>query len=351
VPCSVVDLFCGVGGLTKGLELANLNVIAGVDINETCRFAYEANNRARFIAGDVTNIAIEEIEQLYPERDIRALVGCAPCQPFSKYTQRYRKEGHRDDKWRLLYSFANLVQAIQPQIVSMENVPELINEQVFRDFIFMLERENYHCSWQIAYCPDYGVPQKRKRLVLLASLLGDIQLIPPVYNEDNYLTVRDAIGNLPALINGEISQADPMHRVVRMSEKNMQRIRQSVPGGTWRDWDEHLKLKCHKKDSGKSYGAVYGRMHWDEPSPTITTQFYGYGNGRFGHPDQDRAISYREGAILQSFPPDYQFIPDDEEGFSLRDLGIHIGNAVPVELGHAIGLSINQHLIDMGVDE
>ena len=350
MPCSVVDLFCGVGGLTKGLELANLNVIAGVDINETCRFAYEANNQARFIAGDVTNVAIEEIEQLYPEGDIRALVGCAPCQPFSKYTQRYRKEGHRDDKWRLLYSFADLVQAIQPQIVSMENVPELINEQVFRDFIFMLERENYHCSWQIAYCPDYGVPQKRKRLVLLASLLGDIQLIPPVYNEDNYPTVRDAIGNLPALINGEINQADSMHRVVRMSEKNMQRIRQSVPGGTWRDWDEHLKLKCHKKDSGKSYGAVYGRMCWDEPSPTITTQFYGYGNGRFGHPDQDRAISYREGAILQSFPPDYQFIPDDEGGFSLRDLGIHIGNAVPVELGRAIGLSINQHLIDMEVD-
>ncbi|MEG0835922.1 MAG: DNA cytosine methyltransferase [Christensenellaceae bacterium] len=349
MPCSVVDLFCGVGGLTKGLELANLNVIAGVDINETCRFAYEANNQARFISGDVTNIAVEEIEQLYPEGDIRVLVGCAPCQPFSKYTQRYRKEGHRDDKWRLLYSFSDLIQAIHPQIVSMENVPELINEQVFQDFISALQRENYYCSWQIVYCPDYGVPQKRKRLVLLASLLGAIQLIPPVYNENNYLTVRDAIGNLPALINGEINQADPMHRVVRMSEKNMQRIRQSVPGGTWRDWDEHLKLKCHKKDSGKSYGAVYGRMSWDEPSPTITTQFYGYGNGRFGHPDQDRAISYREGAILQSFPPDYQFIPDDKEGFSLRDLGIHIGNAVPVELGHAIGLSINQHLIEMGV--
>lgn len=345
-----MDLFCGVGGLTKGLELAGLNVVAGIDINETCRFAYEANNQSRFVEGDITTLDAESIEEMYGENDIKILVGCAPCQPFSKYTQRYRKEGHKDDKWRLLYSFANIIREVHPHIVSMENVPELINEEVFRDFVSALEEEQYHCSWQIVFCPEYGVPQKRKRLVLLASRFGDIQLIPAIYDENTYLTVRDAIGNLPALTNGEISQTDPMHRVVRMSEKNLARIRQSIPGGTWRDWDEELKLECHKKDTGKSYGAVYGRMNWDEPSPTITTQFYGYGNGRFGHPEQDRAISYREGAILQSFPPDYQFIPEDESEFSLRDLGIHIGNAVPVELGRAIGLSINQHLGAMEVE-
>lgn len=351
MPISVVDLFCGIGGLTKGLELANLNVVAGIDINETCRFAYEANNRSRFIAGDITNLDIENIERLYGAEDIKILVGCAPCQPFSKYTQRYRKEGHKDDKWRLLYSFASIIEQIHPHIISMENVPELINEEVFQDFVSTLEKEQYHCCWQIVFCPDYGVPQKRKRLVLLASHIGDIQLIPPLYNEDNYLTVRDVIADLPPLNNGEISQVDSMHRVVRMSKKNIARIRQSIPGGTWRDWDENLKLDCHKKETGKGYGAVYGRMSWYEPSPTITTQFYGYGNGRFGHPEQDRAISYREGAILQSFPPDYQFIPDDENGFSLRDLGIHIGNAVPVELGRAIGLSIHQHLEKMGVEQ
>jgi DNA-methyltransferase (dcm) len=350
MPSSVVDLFCGVGGLTKGLELANLNVVAGIDINETCQFAYEMNNNSRFIADDITNIDVEEIAQLYPEDDIKILVGCAPCQPFSKYTQRYRKNGHQDDKWRLLYSFANMIHEIQPHIVSMENVPELINEEVFEDFVTALRNEHYYCSWQIAYCPDYGVPQKRKRLVLLASRLGEITLIPPQYDKDTYLTVRDAIGNLPELVNGEINQVDSMHRVVRMSEKNLARIQQSVPGGTWRDWDEELKLNCHKKETGKGYGAVYGRMSWDAPSPTITTQFYGYGNGRFGHPEQDRAISYREGAILQSFPSDYQFIPQDDQNFSLRDLGIHIGNAVPVELGRAIGLSINQHLRDMEVE-
>ena len=134
-----------------------------------------------------------------------------------------------------------------------------------------------------------------------------------------------------------------------MSAINLKRIRQSVPGGTWRDWDDKLKLKCHKKDSGKTYGSVYGRMRWDEPSPTITTQFYGYGNGRFGHPEQDRALSLREGAILQSFPNDYVFV-DNEHQFKLRDIGIHIGNAVPVELGRAIGLSIKEHLKEFDKD-
>ena len=350
MPSAIIDLFCGVGGLTKGLELADLNVIAGIDINETCRFAYERNNQANFITADITNISIEEIDNLYPADTIKIMVGCAPCQPFSKYTQRYRKEGHTDDKWRLLYSFLNIVQHIQPQVVSMENVPELRNESVFQDFVTSLETLGYAVHWQIAYCPDYGVPQKRKRLVLLASLLGEIQLIPPLFNENNYLTVRDAIGDLPPIASGQISEVDIMHRATRLSEINLERIQHSIQGGTWKDWDERLKLKCHKKASGKSYGAVYGRMRWDQPSPTITTQFYGYGNGRFGHPEQDRAISYREGAILQSFPPDYEFIPNNGEIFSLRDLGIHIGNAVPVELGHAIGVSIRQHLNEQGVD-
>jgi len=347
MPCSVVDLFCGVGGLTKGLELANLNVLAGIDIDETCRYAYEANNNSQFILGDVTAIDVDDIRMLYPDGDIKILVGCAPCQPFSKYTQRYRKEGHKDNKWRLLYSFSNLIRNIHPHIISMENVPELIKEEVFEDFLSVLREENYHFSWQIVYCPDYGVPQKRKRLVLLASILGEINLMPPIYNENNYRTVRYAIGNLPYLIDGEIHPIDPVHRSTKLNDINKRRIRSSVPGGTWKDWNDDIKLKCHKKSSGKGYGAVYGRMSWDEPSPTITTQFYGYGNGRFGHPEQDRAISYREGAILQSFPPDYAFLPEKQELFSLKALGVHIGNAVPVELGRAIGLTILQHLRDM----
>lgn len=222
-------------------------------------------------------------------------------------------------------------------------MPNLINEEVFNDFVNTLEELNYFVDYRVVYCPDYGVPQHRKRLVLLASRLGEINLIPPMYEKNNYLTVRDAIGHLQPIAAGEVCKEDLLHRSSSLSNINVRRIRQSVPGGTWRDWDDDLKLNCHKKKSGHTFPSVYGRMEWNKPSPTITTQFYGYGNGRFGHPEQNRAISLREGAILQSFPDDYIFI-DDEHPARKRELGTHIGNAVPVELGRAIGISIQRHL-------
>ena len=349
MPCVAVDLFCGIGGLTKGLELSGVTVIAGIDVDATCAFAYEENNNSQFICQDVTNVIAEDIMPLYPENSIRALVGCAPCQPFSKYSQRYRKDGQVDDKWRLLYSFARIIQETTPHIVSMENVPELSAKTVFHDFLNVLLELGYNIDWNVVYCPEYGVPQNRKRLVLLASRLGQIALMQPLYNQNNYPTVRDAIGWLPPINAGEQYEIDPLHQACRLSEINMRRIQNSIPGGTWRDWDVSLQLPCHKKETGKTYPAVYGRMSWDEPSPTITTQFFGYGNGRFGHPEQDRALSLREGAILQSFPPDYVFIDEDHPA-SRRDLGIHIGNAVPVELGRAIGVSILNHLREVGLD-
>lgn len=343
-----IDLFCGIGGLTKGLSLAGINIIAGFDVDESCRFAYERNNKARFISEDVNNITAEEINQLFLNQDgVKIIVGCAPCQPFSRYSLRYRKDGRTDDKWKLLYSFSRLVNECRPEVVSMENVPSLMYEDVFKDFVRQLKDLNYCVSWNIVYCPDYGVPQKRKRLVLLASKLGEINLIPPLYSEENYKTVRMAIGGLPSIADGEICKGDSLHRASKLSKINKKRIKQSVQGGTWRDWDEELRVSCHNKESGLTYPSVYGRMKWDEPSPTITTQFYGYGNGRFGHPEQDRAISLREGAILQSFPDDYIFI-DEEHPAKKRELGIHIGNAVPVELGRAIGISIQQHLQKCG---
>lgn len=239
------------------------------------------------------------------------------------------------------------MQETLPEIVSMENVPNLIHEKVFKDFVRTLRANNYYVEYQIVYCPDYGVPQHRKRLVLLASRMGEIHLIPPIYAEENYPTVRNAIGNLQPIEAGEICAKDQLHRSSSLSPINLRRIQQSVPGGTWRDWDDDLKLRCHKKDSGTTFPSVYGRMEWDKPSPTITTQFYGYGNGRFGHPEQNRAISLREGAILQSFPDDYIFV-DEEHPAKKRELGTHIGNAVPVELGRAIGVSIQRHLERIG---
>ena len=230
-----------------------------------------------------------------------------------------------------------------PEIIAMENVPELSKTKVFADFVADLKKCGYHIAYQTVFCPDYGIPQNRKRLVLLASTLGEIELLPPTHTPDNYVTVRDAIGNLPPLIAGSTDPTDIMHSATALSEKKLRRIRQSVPGGTWRDWDKELQLKCHKKSSGKTYPSVYGRMSWEFPSPTITTQFYGYGNGRFGHPEQDRALSLREGAILQSFPPDYKFIKSTSI-LNKHQLGIQIGNAVPVRLGEIIGKSVIEHI-------
>lgn len=168
----------------------------------------------------------------------------------------------------------------------------------------------------MVYAPDYGVPQTRKRLLLLASKFGDISLIEPEFNSDTHPTLRDTIGKLPEIKAGETYEHDPLHRCRNLSDLNLKRIRQSKPGGTWRDWDDDLLLEAYKKDSGKTFGSVYGRLEWDKPANTITTQFPGIGNGRFGHPEQDRALSLREGALLQTFPLNYEFVAPKQGGIT-----------------------------------
>ncbi len=341
-----VDLFCGVGGLTCGVQQAGINVIAGYDIDEKSQFAYEYNNKAKFILKDVKEIDDQEISQLYPdETDIKVLMGCAPCQPFSAYSHRYKESENRLNKMDLLDYFGQQIEYVQPDIVSMENVPQMAKEPVFEKFLDVLYKNGYSTDYKVAYAPDYGVPQSRKRLLLLASKLGEIKLKEAEYNNENYPTLRQAIGNLPKLAAGETNLNDPLHRSRKLSQLNMRRIKQSKPGGTWKDWDEELLLEAYKKKSGQSYGSVYGRLEWDKPSSTITTQFPGIGNGRFGHPEQDRALSLREGALLQTFPLEYQFVdPDLGSNYNLSQVALQIGNAVPPKLGEVIGESIQKHL-------
>ena len=190
---------------------------------------------------------------------------------------------------------------------------------------------------------DYGVPQSRQRLVLLASRLGAIKMIAPTTGEGKRPTVRKAIEGLPPLEAGEACPTYLLHQASELSPLIFKRIQASKPGGTWRDWEKRLVADCHRKSSGKTYPSVYGRMCWDEPAPTVTTQFYGFGNGRFGHPEQDRAISLREGAIIQSFPRSYKFVPGSAPIYC-KSIGRLIGNAVPVNLAKAIGKSIVQHV-------
>lgn len=342
LPIVAVDLFCGIGGLTYGLNKSGIKVVAGVDVDEKCNFAFKENNGALFINKSVKEISSKEILKLYPSESIRVLVGCAPCQPFSRHTQKEKGRESKED-WGLLYHFLKLVKEVNPVVVSMENVPQIVKHKVFSDFIRGLKSKKYYVNWKSVYCPDYGIPQNRRRLVLLASKLEEIDLITPTHKPENYKTVEMAIGKLEAIKAGSLSKKDRLHKSAALSKVNLKRIKKSMPGGSWRDWDENLRVACHKKESGSTYGSVYARMKWNKPSPTITTQFFSFGTGRFGHPEQDRALSIREGAILQTFPKKYKFMPVNSP-VELTKLGRYIGNAVPVRLGEIIGKSIIKHL-------
>lgn len=345
IKTSVIDIFCGIGGLSHGLIQSGLNVKAGVDFNLTCKYPFEKNNSAEFIHSDISDLDGVALGSKYWEKHtIKILVGCAPCQPFSTHSNKIRKDKRiNNEKWSLLNQFSRLVYEMDPDIISMENVTNLTNQKVFEDCVTKLESLGYYISYQNVYCPNYGIPQKRRRVVLLGSKLGEIKFLEKELLPLEYKTTRDVIGHLEKLKDGEKSKFDPLHFASKLSEINLIRIKSSKPNGTWLDWDENLRLKCHKKSTGKSFKSVYGRMSWDEPSPTITTQFYNYGTGRFGHPDQDRAVTIREAALLQTFPEDYIFTKENEE-VRRSILGQQIGNAVPVKLGYVIGKSILNHL-------
>jgi len=331
-----VDLFCGAGGLTHGLISAGVRVVAGVDLDDACLHPYEANNPgATFYARDVAKLRSSEVESWFGSASVRVLAGCAPCQPFSTYAQRYETKG--TERQGLLNHFARLVKLIGPDIVAMENVPAVTKHDVFHNFVATLKRQGYDVYYGVVDSTDYGLPQRRRRTVLLASLAGSIRLRDASVSTPK--TVRDAIESLPVIGHGDSHEADPLHTTSRLSPLNLKRIQASRPGGSWRDWPARLVAECHRRGTGRSYPGVYGRMVWDEPAPTLTTQFYGFGNGRFGHPEQDRALSLREGAILQGFPETYSFVPEGER-IHFKVLGRLIGNAVPVELGRVIGESI-----------
>ena len=343
---SVVDLFCGVGGLSHGLRRVGFHVAAGLDADATCGYAFRTNNDATFHGKPLEDVTGDEIGQMFPESSRRILVGCAPCTPFSAYAPGAKS---RSDKWCLVDLFLDRILEVQPAIVSMENVTRLRSFRdgsVFRKFVAGLQEAGYHVAEGVLDAARYGVPQHRRRLVLLASRLSPIGLPDPTCARPR--TVRDAIGDLPPLRAGDTDPSDPVHRSPNLSPLNLRRIRAAKPGRPWSEWDDQeLVAACHRRASGASYRNVYGRMEWDRPSPTLTTGCFSFGRGRFGHPEQDRAISLREAAVLQSFPKDYAFVePDSLVTFS--HAGRHIGNAVPVGLAMAIGRTIRGHLEECG---
>ncbi len=343
-PITAVDLFCGAGGLTNGLMRAGIKVEAGVDLDLNAKHAYETNNPdAEFQHWDVTKKHYTSIEKLFLDGRIRLLAGCAPCTPFSKLTNAIKD--HED--FDLLENFGRFVSRIRPELVTMENVPELKHRgsAVFEKFLRILKKAKYHYDWKIVECPRYGVPQSRRRLVLLASRLGPISIPKGYKSPSEYATVRQTIGHLPPIAPGKTSKKDPLHAAVVLSEMNRKRIRATRKnGGTWKNWSEDLQLDCHKKESGRSYGSIYGRMWWDKPSPTMTTLCTGIGNGRFGHPTHNRSITLREAALFQSFPEHYEFWPPSEKRVNRSAVSRMVGNAVPPRLAKALGKQLMKHV-------
>lgn len=329
-----VDFFCGAGGLTRGLLDAGIEVLAGVDVDERLRRTYEENNEpSRFVCQDIRDVDVHALRaDLGIEGDDVVLyAACTPCQPFSTLNQRKGA----DDRKNLLLAFAELVRAAPCDFALIENVPGLntaYGRDVYERFVAVLDEVGLtHREAQFLDAADYGVPQVRKRFVMLASRHGPISLPRP--NPGPRPTVRSVIEGYPRLAHGQEISNPPNHVARTLHPRHMQ-IVQAIPkdGGSRKEIaDTSILLKCHQ-ERPTVHKDVFGRMAWDQPAPTLTARCTDVYCGRFVHPEQDRGISLREAAALQSFSDEYRF-----HGESLFFLAAQVGNAVPVKLGRRLG--------------
>lgn len=321
-----VELFCGGGGLTKGLSEAGIKVIKGIDADNTARYTYERNNPgAEFIESDIRKLSVKELMRgIDRKKNDFMLAGCAPCQPFSRHTF----EPKRDKRKSLMQCFTHFVEKIIPDYLLVENVPGFKKDTnpYYASFIRTIKEHGYHFDEGVINAAAYGVPQSRRRYVLLGSQKHPIKIPFGAYGTKvRFKTVRDAIKKYPKVKAGVLHAKIPNHQASNLTDVNLQRIK-LIPnnGGSRSDLPKSMQLRCHKKHSGHT--DVYGRMCWDRPSPTLTCKCISLSNGRFGHPIQNRAITVREAAALQTFPDNYVFYSTKTNN------AVHIGNAVPVLL-------------------
>ena len=327
-----MDFFCGAGGLTQGLKQAGIDVFAGVDLEASCKTTYEFNNNAKFINKSIVDIKAQEIKNLFKQNstkdDYTMIAGCAPCQPYSMINTRKKVN---DDRKTLLDEFRRIIKGVNPHFVLMENVSRLNEENpYFAKFIDMLEKAGYKYEYKVLNAKDFSVAQSRKRLFLIASRLKKVNLSFDNIQAKTPVTLKDVIYDLEAISHDKPSRNDILHKSKPLNEINLRRI-QATPkdGGLRTNWSDDLKLNCHKNKS--VFLDNYGRLAWDRLSSTITTKFNQYYSGRFGHPEQDRALSLKEGALIQTFPSDYNFFGTETQ------IARQIGNAVPVNLSKAVG--------------
>ena len=344
---SAIDFFCGGGGMSCGLRQAGINVIAGVDFDPDARETYECNNGgAKFVNADVTNLQLDYFEKEMGVRrndDTLIFVGCSPCQFYSIInTEKTKSQKSKD----LLLDFAKFVDYYRPGYVLVENVPGILTNKssILPQFLERLQAMGYAtCVHEVVDLSYYGVPQSRKRFSLMATRLNRPHLHLP-QPDSKRSVLKDFIGEdhgFPKISAGTRDLSDFAHTAAGLSEKSLKRMRKTTPnGGSRLDWadDPELQLECFKgKDD--AFSDTFGRMRWDKPASTITTKFYSISNGRFGHPEEDRAISLREGATLQTFPKDYVF-----KTKGIEPTAKLIGNAVPCEYARRLGeMIIKEH--------
>lgn len=340
----VYDFFSGCGGTSAGLKRAGMKPVMAIDFDKEAAATYQANfPTAKVFREDVRKLRTEDIASLF-ERDRTVPIvfsACAPCQPFSRQN---RQKNATDGRITLLSELQRFIDRFRPEVLFIENVPGLkatskdATLRPFESLLGLLDKLGYKYDCKILRAMDYGVPQSRQRLILVASSFGAFALPEPTHGPGRtpYVTVRQAIASYPALEAGEASEMFANHRAARLSPLNLERIQATRQGEGRTNWHEDLRLRCHGDE--KIFTDVYARMWWDRPAPALTTRCVSISNGRFGHPDQDRGISVREAAALQTFDDDFVF-----EG-SFNGMARQIGNAVPVRLAEVVGKAIATHL-------
>lgn len=344
----VYDFFCGCGGTSAGLQKAGMEIVLGVDFDQDAAATYAYNfPKSVMMNRDIRSVQNSEIERLIqnPRTSPILFSACAPCQPFSRQN-RFKSE--KDDRAPLLSYFHGYVERFRPDLIFVENVPGIQNVDPksgpFAEFLQLLRRLDFSVTYGVLHCQEYGVPQQRKRLVLLASAFGPIDLPKATHGCTPgllpYTDVRKAIGRFPPIAAGQAHPEIPNHVTQRLAPISLERLRATPEGGGRHDWPEELKLECHKKHDLNSdgYSDVYGRLSWSKPASTMTTRCISISNGRFAHPVQDRALTVREAAAIQTFDDDFVF-----KG-SLGSTARQVGNAVPVRLAEVVGRHILAHV-------
>ncbi len=330
-----LDLFAGCGGLSQGLKEAGFKVLVAIEIDSDAAAAYSKNHpETKVIKKDLRQVSLSEINKVIDGKNIDVLAGCPPCQGFSSIRRLNKKRSFKDSRNRLILDYLHFVKKLKPKTIMLENVPALKNYYLFKYLIRSLKKAGYQVDYKIIDIDKYGVPQRRRRLVVIGSLLGKIEIAPET---NERVTVRDAIGYLEQIKK----TTDPLHNItVKHSKKVIERIR-LIPfdGGCIKTIPNKLKLNCHK-NRNIGFGDVYGRLRWDDVSSTITGGCLNPSKGRFLHPSENRVITPREAALLQSFPMSYKF----PLNISKDKLGMLIGNALPPKFSYIQSLHIMNHL-------